>query len=285
MKRRTLLGSTIPLLLAGCSEGTTGGRDSGTTDTVTSTSTPAPTETPTATETPTPERQPPKVNEVSLITEWEKFGDVLDKQIEGAAPGTNIVVGYRYNIQIHDGVHDITKQARIYDSSDTRITQASSEDRQLVDSSGYQEWEGTFYFDTTDWEIGNYEAEVIVRDNVTGDVSKSKSGEFSLNSPLTGNDASLVSYDGPDTLQSGEEYSYSLDLQNNSNRDSSIISPLSVKRGDSDWYTYPDSMFRLTIPSNEQRTWESETATAPSDKGVYTYRIDDIGETWTYEIV
>jgi len=279
MKRRALLGSTIPLLLAGCSEGSTDGPDSEATDTVTSTRTPTPTETS------TPEPQPPEVNEVSLITEWEKYGDVLDKQIEGAAPGAEIVVGFRYSVQIHDGVHDITKQARIYDSSDTRVTQDSGEDRQLVDSSGYQEWEGAFYFDTTDWEMDDYEVEVIVRDNVSGDVSENKSSEFSLNSPLTGNDASLVSYEGPDSIQSGEEFSFSLNLQNNSNRDSSIISPLSVKRGDSDWYTYPDSKFRLTIPSNEQRTWESSTSTASSDKGVYTFRIDDIGETWTYEIV
>ncbi|MFA1609874.1 COG1470 family protein [Halobellus rubicundus] len=283
MKRREVITGTSLALLAGCLGDSQSEEE--TEDTAENTPTPSPIETSTPTRSSTPTSLKPVVSNVNLVSEWQEFGDVTARSIEGAGRGASIVIGYRYSVQVHDGEHDITKQARIFDSSGTRVAQTSSEDQQLVDGEGYQEWEGAFDFETEGWDLGEYEAEVIIKDNISGKVSSKTIGEFSLNSPLGDGEAKLISYSGPESLQPDESYSYSLELENTANRDSSIVSTLSVKRDRSEWYTYEDTQFELTIPAGETRTRESGTVTAPSDSGEYTFRIDDIGEVWSFEVV
>lgn len=291
MKRRRVLATVASVSLAGCSGARTGdpAGETATTTATPSTSarptteptpTPEPTTTTEPTPTTTPEPRAPTVEAVNLVTEWVDYGDVVENEIEGEAPGAGIVVGYRYDVEVHDGLHHITRQCRVYDSDGQRVAFDASEDRQLVEYSGYDSWEGSIYFETDGWALGEYEAEVLVRDEVSGKNSNAATGRFAMNSRLRDDEARLVSYDGPETVAPNEEYEYRLTFENRANRDSGIVSPVSTRLDGSDWYVVDEFTFAHTLPAGETRTWESGQVTAASEPGTYGFRIDDIGATW-----
>jgi hypothetical protein len=130
------------------------------------------------------EPEPPKILEVNLVSDFEDFGDVSDKAIQSAPSGDTIYIGYRHKTWVHDGQFKITSQVEVYDSSESRIAFDNNQDEQLVDGAGTEPktWEGAMAF-TADWDPGEYTALVTIRDDITDEVSSSKTGAFQITKP------------------------------------------------------------------------------------------------------
>lgn len=173
--------------LAGCSGGGSGSTPTRTptaTETATATATATPTASPTPEPTPTatPEPDAPTVLVVNLIESFEEYGDVQANEIESAPQGTNILIGYRYEVWIHQGTHDLTSQVEILDRDGNRVAINQDTDEQLTDGNGLQVWERALGFQAS-WEPAQYRAKVILRDNVTGKVSDPGWGTFGITPP------------------------------------------------------------------------------------------------------
>lgn len=248
------------------------------------TSTASPSPSPTLTPTPTPEAQRPEIVEASLLYLWQAFGDVLSKQIDAVGKGAQAVIGFRHVTEVHDGTYDVTEQVRIFGPDGNRIDQQSFDDEQLVEGVGPQEWEHALYFDTSTWDKGQHDFEVLIRDNVSGKISESAQGSFRVNSPLGPNEAGLEDVEASDTVTVGKDYSFTLTLENLSSRDGSVVTSLSAKyRSEPSWYTYPDLTISSTIPSGGTNTWES-TSVSFDDTGTVQFRLDEINEVWEVEV-
>jgi len=269
------LASAATVGLAGCSTGT----DS--TESPTSTDSPTPTPEPTPTQTPTP--QPPTVDEISLVSRWKEFGDVMDHQVNAVGRGALAIVGFRYHAEVHDGRSDTTEQLRIFDESGSRVAIDEVTDDQLTEESGYQSWEHALQFETDQWDLGDYEAEVIIRDNIMGKNSSSKIGSFKVNQPLTGSEGTLVDVEAPDTVSTGERYEFNLVLENSGTRDGSIVTPVSARyESGSEWHTY-DFTVSSTIAQEETNTWSGYFG-GFDYSGTVIFRLDEIDETWRVEV-
>ena len=177
IRRGLILGAVA--VLSGC-----GGRLAESTPTRTPTDTPSPTPTPTPTSTPTPTPEPepdaPEIHDINLVSEWEGFGDVYSNAVLSREAGDAITVAFRHLTWIHDGTYHVSEQMRVYDDSGARVDSWFYEDEQLVDGNGPDEWEHAAQFDTTGWDPGEYEAEVIIRDEVTSKVSDPYTETFTL---------------------------------------------------------------------------------------------------------
>jgi len=123
----------------------------------------------------------PEITDVNLVSSWESYGDALENAITSAPVGDLITIAFRHQAFIHEGTFHIFQEGEIYDlGTGDRIDIQNFEDEQVVDGNGYQTWEGSFEFDTTDWETGGYRAEVQLRDEVTSEVSNTESTTFEL---------------------------------------------------------------------------------------------------------
>ncbi|MFW6435700.1 MAG: hypothetical protein ACOCY1_04895, partial [Halovenus sp.] len=123
----------------------------------------------------------PQIESVSLVSEWESFGDLAENQVSSDAAGEQISIAYRYRAVVHNGTFNVFTQTEIHnlDTGD-RIDIETDEYEQVTEGSGYQVWEGATFFDTTGWDPGEYRAEVTIRDEVTGNVSAPSETTFEL---------------------------------------------------------------------------------------------------------
>lgn len=279
MNRRRYLklagGATVGL--AGCSTRNDSTAPESATPTDSTTPTPEPTPTP------TPKPQPPTIDDVSLVSRWGEFGDVMNHQVNAVGRGALATIGFRYNAEVHDGRSDLTEQVRIFDEGGSRVAMDEVTDDQLTEESGYQSWEHALQFETNQWDLGNYEAEVIIRDNVMGANSASKTESFKVNEPLSGSEATLVDVEGPDTVSTGEQYDYTIELENSGTRDGSVVTPISARyEVGSEWFTY-DFTVSLTIGRGETNTWPGYFEGFDTS-GTVIFRLDDIDETWRVDV-
>lgn len=291
MKRRHFLGVVGTGLVAGCGSTSSGsGGDTPNPQTATATETPTatptasptPTPEPTATPTPTPVVQP-TIDTVSLLSNWESFGDTIENQVSAVGRGATAVIGFRYRAWVSDGTADYTEQVRIFDESGTRIDMKSNTGSQLVDSDGYQQWGYALFFDTRGWDLGEYEAEVIVKDNSLGKVSNPVTTKFRVNRPLESSEVNLVSVDDPESVRVGESYTATLTFENTSDRDGSLVSPLSTKWVSNDQWNTAQGAIAVTIPAGGTETWESAT-TSFNFEGRIEFRVDVTGESWLVDV-
>jgi hypothetical protein len=283
MKRRHYLAALSAGVLAGCSGSDGSETQQGTEPTETPTPTPNPTPEPTPTATPEPVS--PSISETSLLYGWRDFGDVQDKQLEAVGKGAQAIVGFHYSAMVHDGTVNLTEQVSVYGPENNRVDIDQQTDEQLTDTEGVQEYEHAIAFDTATWDLGSYTYEVLIRDNVTSKVSDTIRGSFQVNSPLSDDEATLQSVDAPDSVNVGEDYSFTLEIGNTSNRDGSVVTSLSAKYESSrDWYTYTDDKLTVSIPSEWRNTWESAPVSFDTE-GTLQYRLDAINEIWEIEVV
>lgn len=204
--------------------------------------------------------------------------------MEAAGVGGYILIGFRYNINVHDGVHHALQQVRVFNDSGTRVAMDSFEDRQLVEESGRIQWENRLRFETTSLETGTYTAEVIIQDLENDQVSDSIETSFELVPPLGPDEAELLSVDAKDTVTTGETYSFIAEVENTSQRDSSVVSTLSQKYESSDSWTVSDGkIFQMPLAVAESNTWQSGEVTYDYT-GSVEIRIDDIKESWTVDV-
>lgn len=273
MHRRTYLATIGGAALAGCTSsndpaGTGGGGQT-------------PTESLTPTSTPTP--KPPSIESVSLLSRWEQFGDVLDRTVDAVGQGAPAIIGVRWKSGGYDGQTDVTEQVTVYDESGARVAIDEVSDSQLVDTSGYRSWEHALSFETGEWSLGNYETEVIIRDNVLGANSNGSTATFEVTEPLSGSEAALASVDAPMTISIDKRYEFELTLENESTRDGSVVSPVSIRYESKDeWYTY-DFSVKSTMAQGRTNTWSGWLSDF-SYEGTATIRLDDINETWTVDV-
>lgn len=119
---------------------------------------------------------------MNLISSFEEYGDVKNRAIQTAPSGSDILIGYRTEIWVHDGQVDTTDEIRIFNSAGNRVAINQDQDAQLTEGNGPQLWEGAMTF-TADWEPGEYSAEVIIRDNISGKVSQPETSSFEITRP------------------------------------------------------------------------------------------------------
>lgn len=221
------------------------------------------------------------IEESSLLSHWEDFGDVLSNQMNAVGVGGIANIGARYNIPVHDGKVEELFQVTVFNeesSVDSRTVEDTKLVRNDVQKEAYERWEG---FDTTDWEQGNYTAQVIVRDEVTGE-NASAEFDFSINEPLGPDEVEIVDVVQPPNWEVGEADTFEISVKNTSDRDGSIVSSFSVRINDSDWQSYSDK-YISNIPAGETRTEESDRESFER-AGSYEFRIDDIDESWTIDV-
>lgn len=275
MDRRSFLTLSGAVLVAGCS-----GSDGGSTPASTAAPTPSPEPTPS----PTPEPKAPSVEAVSLVSRWDEYGDAISEQVNAVGQGAPALIAYRHSSEVHDGTLDVTEQVRVFDDGGTRVGIQDTTDEQLVDASGYQSWEHGVSFETDRWDLGGYEAELLVRDNITGKTSETATASFLVNDPLVGSAARLVGVDAPNSVRIGERYEYDATVENTSTRDGSVVSTLSARfLPNGDWYTYPDFQLATTMATGETNTYEGFIGEFSSE-GTVQFRIDDIDGTWRVDV-
>lgn len=130
------------------------------------------------------ENATPEIIKINLISEWDQYGDVNENQIESVAVGEYGRIGARYTVFVHDGTFHVTTQVEIYEeSTGDRVFIDSYESDQIVDRAGYSEWENAIPFDTSGWDTGEYSAEFTVRDEISREVSDTKSVSFEVVEP------------------------------------------------------------------------------------------------------
>lgn len=284
MHRRSYL-ALVAAGLAGC----TGGGDTST-PTESATATPTRTATPTATPTPTPTPtsvSEPSIETVSLVSGYTEFGDAAENEIDAIGAGAPAIIAYQFGAAVHDGQLDVTEQVRIREkSSGRRIAMTEHTSDQLVDATGYQTWENAQLIDDArSWDRGEYEAEVIARDNAMGANSSPATASFSVMAPLGPGGARIASVDAPDTVSTGERYDYALALENTGGRDGSVVSSLSARHETADqWQTTEDLTVVETLGQGDTGTWAGYY-TGFSSPGTVVMRLDAIDETWRVDVV
>lgn len=264
MKRRAFLISAGVAAAAGCSS------SSDTSDSNTEETTP--------TGTPEPELT---IEATNLVSHWESYDDVLSNEMASVGQGGYANVGVRYNIPVHDGEVEETVQATIYKDGSS-VNSWKNEDQRLVNDQSYEGRELVDFFETEGWEKGTYEAEVIVRDEISGQNSEEKRFEFDVVEPLGQSEVTLESVGTPPDIETGENFSFTLDLANDSERDSSIVTPFSARYENREW-TEDDETFLLNLPAGETRSWESNEISLDTE-GTYEYRLDNIEINWTITV-
>jgi len=172
----------------------------------------------------------------------------------------------------------------VYGPDGDRVDMKQDSDEQLVDAEGRQQWEHALYFDIADWEQGEYSYEVLIRDNVLEKVSGTAEGEFEVNEPLGPQEATISNIEGPDAIATGEDYTFTLEFSNVSDRDSSVVSPISVKyERANEWQTSDGNSLFCNVSAGESNTWESDE-TSFDTTGTVQFRIDAIDETWSIDV-
>lgn len=128
-----------------------------------------------------PASRAPRVQQVQLVEEWDSFGDVMEKSTSSAPSGEIITIAWRYDYIIADGTLNVFHQIRVFDvDTDERVAIKDSTSEQIIDREGYTEFELGLQFDTSGWGPGTYRAEVLIRDEVSGEVSNSETVTFTL---------------------------------------------------------------------------------------------------------
>lgn len=285
MERRTFLAVLSSVSLAGCTNSGSSTQTTTTSSTPTTrTRTPTtetPTETTTTTET-TTSVPTPTITDAALLTHWSEFGDVKTNTVSAVGQGGNAILGWRYSLPIHDGKAQESFQITITDQNGNQITQQTGTDTHLTNETGTDTWERWARFDTSEWQTGTYTATILVRDEISGENSQQTTVDFTLNTPLGPDEATLKSAE-PKSVTVGTQFRNTLTLANTSTRDSSIVSSVSVQYNDSDWRTLNDSEFTLNLPANGTRT-HTGSPTSFQRAGTYTIRLDAINETFTIEV-
>jgi|AntRauMinimDraft_1070381.scaffolds.fasta_scaffold00486_1 hypothetical protein len=124
----------------------------------------------------------PVVTKIGLVSEWEKPGDLDENEIESGSIDERNWSAFQFDIHVHDGELEFTYQYELYGPESIRRVNFSDTKSELVDGDGQGSYEQSFYFDpSSDWPIGEYHAVVTIRDEVSGEISESKSVAFELN--------------------------------------------------------------------------------------------------------
>lgn len=294
MLRREFLVAGGAAVLAGCSSDSDG---SAATDTATATDTPTPT--PTETQTPTPEPtdtpQPsPEINRLVPITK-ELPDQNLDQgftreyRTRNFGQGGEVVFGSNIDIPVHQGSAKYSTQIEVRkDGTEVDEYSGEPENELGIEGDNFSSYRWVSLGESSDWEKGEYTAEYIVRDDVTG-VSTTVTRSFSIVTPFGADEVTLADRNIPSEVTAGVPFELSLTFENLSDRSSSVVSAESFRAGETkeeatqrEWEQL-DYKRRVNIAAGDTTTWRVEDAEL-SSPGVYQYRLDAVGETYTIDV-
>lgn len=128
----------------------------------------------------TPASKAPQIEAVNLVTEWADFGDTFENATDTATVGDLIEIADRHRYWHEDGQYHIFRQVRILDDAGERVAIDQHTEEQMTDTEGFDSWEGAVWFDTAGWELGSYTAEVLLRNELTGERSEPVTTEFEI---------------------------------------------------------------------------------------------------------
>lgn len=127
-----------------------------------------------------PGSKAPIIRDVNLVSEWEAFGDALDKEINSADEGDVITIAFRYLYWAENQTLDVFHQVQVYDDDGERVAIETWEGEQVTDRNGWVIYENSVRFSTSEWGNGDFTADVQLRDNQNQGVSEEASTEFYL---------------------------------------------------------------------------------------------------------
>lgn len=204
--------------------------------------------------------------------------------MESVGAGGRAIIGTRYSIAVHDGKSEEFVQMTIYGEDSSIDSNSVSESRLSdgkVEADEYERW---MAFETDGWEKESYTAEVIVRDEISGKNSDTSRTEFDVVQPLRSSEVTLESVEKPPNIKTGEPFRIKLKLRNTSNRDSSIVTPISIRYENNEWRSSGarDKM-RFNIPARTTRTFETGEV-AYDYAGEYDVRYDDVDVSLSFTV-
>lgn len=292
MNRRRFLGLAGSIFFAGCS--TLSGRESIPSQTPETTPTrPSPTASaplsPTPTETPRPEPESvetpvpvePRVLLSNPVYRWNGVGDIVSNAITSVGKGTVLPISAKFNIQIHNSTVDYTSQVTAFDSDGSQVGFQTDSLTESIGEEGYVGWEAFVTLNTTEWDFGQYSGEYIVRDNIMDETSSPKEWMVEIVEPLRESEAVVKNENIPTVTDPNQTVHSWLTIENRTDRDSSIVSPIS-RRGDGGWVQI-DEKATYNIPSDESVEFYFKDI-GLSGSGVYEYRLDTVDITWTLNV-
>lgn len=124
--------------------------------------------------TPAGEPHPPRIRLLNLISGWEQAGDVEANAVQEISKGEPAIIGYRYEAWCHSGDLRCTIYSDAAEANQRHVIDRDMETSGSVIREGYTE------FATDDWRPGTEEAEVVIRDEITGYVSEPASMRFTV---------------------------------------------------------------------------------------------------------
>ncbi len=214
------------------------------------------------------------------VSRWTGFGDAVSNAVSSVGEGARLPVSGQFNIWVHDGTIDYTSRIRAFDTAGDQVAVQSFSDEKSVGEEQYMQWESFVALDTTGWDRGRYTGEYTVRDNVIEDRSDPAQWAVEIVAPLSGDGAALVGTDIPETLPLNERVEYTLTLANRTDRDSSIVSPISRRSGGR-WTEVVDEA-TINVPGG--RSVRFPLTAKFSEAGVYEYRLDTVDVTWSVTV-
>lgn len=147
-------------------------------------STPEPTPEPTPQSTPEPTPDPaefePVIEAANLVSELRSLEDVEDNALDSAEAGSVILIGFRFRVMAHDGSVEATEEVEIVGPGGETVAEKSVENTQSVNGTGERILVHGLQFNTAEWETGDYTANVVIRDEISGQESSTATAEFEL---------------------------------------------------------------------------------------------------------
>lgn len=287
------------LLTSGCSQSSPGGstptptETESTPQTTTATNTPTTTETQTttekttdtetSTETSTPDRQAPEFELANPVTTWIEPGDTESRAVDAFGSGGPIVIAFRFDLPVIDNNIEYSFRGTVYDDGSIidEYTSDPIQDRVTGEDTDTREAWVSFGREP-EWDLKEYTVDILLQDEQTGKSTIREGVSFALNERLTDNEARLINTNIPDEIQVGESFDYSLEFENQTNRDSSIVTTSRWRWESDDSWTPYDGLFYTNVAKDRPIMWANSTSFSRS--GTFLWRFDDINETVEFTI-
>jgi len=208
-----------------------------------------------------------------LLLEPDAF-DTLDST-DSVGRGGTLVLGLDFDLPVSDGAAQGLVEARVFDSSDSRVASKTSSVDSLADdgteSARHVAW---LSFDTTGWALGSYTAELLVNDRSYG-TTVSTAEAFDVVEPLGPGEVELRLAEFPADVVAGETFGWTLGFRNRTDRDSSVVTDTVTLDPARSAPVELDIAYRENVPAGEETLVEIEDNSLRYP-GTYTYRIGDI---------
>lgn len=121
----------------------------------------------------------PKVIAAAPVSDWNSFGDLDENELDEVEGSELFEIAFRREQWSHDGAMETRAQVEINDSEGDRVYFDSMIGENLTDESGLLTYEWTFPRVELE-DPGQYQAEVLVRDEIAGKTSDAYSFDFTV---------------------------------------------------------------------------------------------------------